>query len=205
MANGQAQVSADNLFAEQLPGWLVGRGHKPGINDQRWLFDRFEDGEREDVFSKHGAVPKRPEEIALGGRPAKPSLGSKRPDGEDEEDRVAPELQRRAIGPGKEIRIYAFQDMAERGGKLQPRDPERPEALGAKRDGDETCQYAEVDDHEPFFDTAVPVGKRGNHQHRCERSAEAGCGNDPLVTATLEPGIDAHCQKQRAKNERSKH
>ena len=41
MANGQAQVSADNLFAEQLPGWLVGRGHKPGINDQRWLFDRF--------------------------------------------------------------------------------------------------------------------------------------------------------------------
>ena len=56
MAYGQAQVPADNLVAEQLPGWPVGRGHKPGINDQRWLFDRFEDGEREDVFSKHGAV-----------------------------------------------------------------------------------------------------------------------------------------------------
>jgi hypothetical protein len=29
-------------------------------------------GEREDIFIEHGAVPKRPVEIALGGRTAKP-------------------------------------------------------------------------------------------------------------------------------------
>jgi hypothetical protein len=56
VADGQAQVPADHLATKQLPGVAIGRCNQSGLNDQRGLFDRFEDGEREDVLVEHGAV-----------------------------------------------------------------------------------------------------------------------------------------------------
>jgi len=61
---------------------------------------------------RHGADPNRRVPNALGRRLTQPAMGSKCSGGQDDQDRIAPKLQRRAIGAREQILINALQNMA---------------------------------------------------------------------------------------------
>ena len=60
MADGEAQVAAEHLAAEQLPRRLIGGLHHTALDDQRGFLDRVEDGEGKGIGVGHGADPNRP-------------------------------------------------------------------------------------------------------------------------------------------------
>src|SRR5436190_23068656 len=55
---------------------------------------------------------------ALGRCPPQPLMGAEGADREDQQDRIAPELKSRAIGPRQQILVDAFENTAKRSGQL---------------------------------------------------------------------------------------
>lgn len=123
MANGKAKVAPDHVAAEQLPCRMVRGGYDAVLDNQGGLFDRFEDRERKGVAVGHVANPNRPAQVALGHVAMHSPMVSKGPDRQDQEDWIAPELERGTISPRQKVLVDAFENMAERSGKLEAGNP----------------------------------------------------------------------------------
>src|SRR4029453_13505544 len=142
---------------------------------------------------------------ALGLRLLQPPVTAVGADSKDDQDRIAPKLERGAVGPGQQFLVNSLEDMPDRRGQLQAGDPQRPKAIRTEGNDNEARQHAKVDEKHPNLDTRIALLQRGNGQYGGGRSRKGRCRDESFVRPPTPPGVKADGKKQRTEDERTKH